>query len=95
MLQGSFLRSRDRTYHKFYDMLMKTQMFTRFVEECSFASDVNTGLAFFDECVERSLRDDGCGRLLEVDGGDNDRTVFLLPPDASDLPQGVEYKYTR
>ena len=30
--------------------------------------------------------------MLETDGSLSDRTVFILPPDASDLPDGVEYK---
>ena len=30
--------------------------------------------------------------MLESDGSVSDRTVFILPPDASDLPNGVEYK---
>ena len=32
---------------------MSTQLFTKFVEECSFVSDVNQSLAFFDECIDR------------------------------------------
>ena len=51
--QGGFLRSRDKNFHKFYNMLMKTQMFTKFIEERSFVSETNTCLAFFDECVDR------------------------------------------
>ena len=69
----------------------KTQMFTKFIEECSFVSDINTSLAFFDECVEHVNREE-TGRLLESDGSVSDRTVFILPPDAGDLPDGVEYK---
>ena len=86
-----FLRSRDKNYHLFYKLVMKTQMFTKFIEECSFVSDINTSLAFFDECVERVEREEG-GRLLEGDGSVSDRTVFILPPDASDLPEGAEYR---
>ena len=86
-----FLRSRDKSYHQFYRLVMKTQMFTKFIEECSFVSDVNTSLAFFDECVERVGREEG-ERLLECEGKVSDRTVFILPPDASDLPKGCEYK---
>ena len=51
--QIGFLKSRDRNYHKFYSLLMKTQMFTKFIEERSFVSDTNTALAFFDECIAR------------------------------------------
>ena len=88
----NFLRGKDANYHRFYDVVMKTQMFTKFIEECSFVSDINTSLAFFDECVERVEREEG-GRLLEVEGEQNDRTVFILPPDPGDLPKGREYKY--
>lgn len=48
-----FLKSRDRAYTKFYGVLTKTQIFSRFIEECSFVSDKDTGLAFFDDCVEK------------------------------------------
>ena len=88
---NAFLRSRDRNFHLFYKLVMKTQMFTKFIEECSFVSDINTSLAFFDECVERVEREEG-GRLLENEGKVSDRTVFILPPDPSDLPEGKEYK---
>lgn len=48
-----FLKSRDRAYAKFYTLLSKTQIFIRFIEECSFVSDKDTGLAFFDDCIEK------------------------------------------
>lgn len=48
-----FLKSRDRAYAKFYTVLTKTQIFSRFIEECSFVSDKDTGLAFFDDCIEK------------------------------------------
>uniref|UniRef100_A0A673JJ48 DENN/MADD domain containing 4B n=1 Tax=Sinocyclocheilus rhinocerous TaxID=307959 RepID=A0A673JJ48_9TELE len=51
-LQG-FLKSRDRTQQKFYTQLTKTQMFTQFIEECSFVSDRHGCLEFFDECVQK------------------------------------------
>lgn len=50
---SGFLKSRDRTYTKFYTHLSKTQIFIRFIEECSFVSDKDTGLAFFDDCIEK------------------------------------------
>ena len=87
----AFLRSRDRNYQPFYNMLMKTQMFTKFIEECSFVSDINTSLAFFDECVERVEREEG-GRLLESEVSLSDRTVFILPPEPTGLPPGAEYR---
>lgn len=51
-LQG-FLRSRDKAHVKFYMLLMKTQMFIRFIEERSFVSDMDSSLAFFDECSDK------------------------------------------
>uniref|UniRef100_A0A4W6DI60 DENN/MADD domain containing 4A n=1 Tax=Lates calcarifer TaxID=8187 RepID=A0A4W6DI60_LATCA len=51
-LQG-FLKSRDRSHQRFYSLMTKTQMFSRFIEECSFVSDKDASLAFFDECVDK------------------------------------------
>ena len=85
--QNSFLNSRDKNYAKFYHLLMQTQMFTKFIEERSFVSDTNTALAFFDECMEHPDR-----RFLELDFPDSDRTVFIMPPDTSGLPENQEYK---
>lgn len=48
-----FLKSRDRSHQRFYSLMIKTQMFSRFIEECSFVSDKDAGLAFFDECVDK------------------------------------------
>lgn len=85
-MQG-FLKSRDKTYHKFYSFLMKTQMFTRFIEERSFVSDKNISLAFFDECSEKleSMGDAVDSSSLKLlDFGDylhNDQTVFIPPPE--------------
>ncbi len=101
--QVGFLRSRDRNYHKFYSMLMRTQMFTKFIEERSFVSDTNTCLAFFDECVDRAIahhqqqlqgeRGEEPRFLLELDGlYESDRTVFILPPEPADLPDGAEFR---
>ena len=53
-LQG-FLRSRDKAYVKFYSLVMKTQMFIRFIEERSFVSDMDSSLAFFDECSDKVM----------------------------------------
>lgn len=78
--QTGFLRSRDRNFHKFYVMLMRTQMFTKFIEERSFVSETNTCLAFFDECVDKHNAGDAT-KFLELEGYDSDRTVFILPPD--------------
>lgn len=48
-----FLKSRDRSHQRFYSLVTKTQMFSRFIEECSFVSDKDASLAFFDECVDK------------------------------------------
>ncbi|KAG8146921.1 hypothetical protein E2320_013995 [Naja naja] len=54
LLKGyRFLKSRDRAYHKFYGQLLRTQLFTQFIEECSFVSDRHACLEFFDSCVDK------------------------------------------
>ncbi|XP_031337524.1 DENN domain-containing protein Crag-like isoform X3 [Photinus pyralis] len=79
---GDFLKSRDKTHHKFFSLLMRTQMFIRFIEERSFVSDGDQGLTFFDECCERLGNDDGELKLFELElGQTSERTVFLLPPE--------------
>ncbi|XP_015229333.1 PREDICTED: DENN domain-containing protein 4C isoform X1 [Cyprinodon variegatus] len=94
-LQG-FLKSRDRTHQKFYSQLTKTQIFIRFIEECTFVSDKDTGLAFFDDCVEKlfpsdKITDKGTKvegdssedtKLLELDESQkSEHTVFVMPPE--------------
>lgn len=79
---NEFLRSREKTHHKFFSMLMHTQMFIRFIEERSFVSDGDQSLAFFDECIERISNEDSDIKLLEFDVVHNsERTVYLLPPE--------------
>ncbi|XP_067409240.1 DENN domain-containing protein 4C isoform X4 [Emydura macquarii macquarii] len=93
-LQG-FLKSRDRAYTKFYTLLTKTQIFSRFIEECSFVSDKDTSLAFFDDCIEKVFPDKGTekGEKVDVDSAEDTRlieldesqksehTVFIMPPE--------------
>ncbi|NWU32060.1 DEN4C protein, partial [Dyaphorophyia castanea] len=90
-----FLKSRDRAYTKFYTHLTKTQIFSRFIEECSFVSDKDTGLAFFDDCIEKLFPDKGMekgekvdvdsvedARLIELDESQkSEHTVFIMPPE--------------
>ncbi|XP_074934776.1 DENN domain-containing protein 4C isoform X1 [Phalacrocorax aristotelis] len=90
-----FLKSRDRAYTKFYTHLTKTQIFSRFIEECSFVSDKDTGLAFFDDCIEKLFPDKGTekgekvdvdsvedARLIELDDSQkSEHTVFIMPPE--------------
>lgn len=70
-------------------------MFTKFIEERSFVSETNTSLAFFDECIDRTYDPNNADhvRYLEVEGSTSDRTVFILPPDASDLPSGNTFNH--
>ncbi|KAM6169181.1 DENN domain-containing protein 4C [Rhynchocyon petersi] len=90
-----FLKSRDRAYAKFYTLLSKTQIFIRFIEECSFVSDKDTGFAFFDDCIEKLFPDKGTEKidkvdfdsaedtkLIEVDDSQkSEHTVFIMPPE--------------
>lgn len=82
---SAFLRSRDKAYHKFFNLLMKTQMFIRFIEERSFVSDGDHNLTFFDECVERvGAYDDESLEIRFIDsdvGHSSERTKFILPPE--------------
>lgn len=91
-LQG-FLKSRDRSHQRFYSLMMKTQMFSRFIEECSFVSDKDASLAFFDECVDKmdSERPEDT-RLIELDESHHsEHTVYINPPELPPLPEGQEH----
>uniref|UniRef100_A0A182Q8N5 UDENN domain-containing protein n=1 Tax=Anopheles farauti TaxID=69004 RepID=A0A182Q8N5_9DIPT len=91
----AFLRSRDKAHHKFFQLLMKTQMFIRFIEERSFVSDGDHNLAFFDECAEKvnAYEDSPTEvKLIEWDAGQSsERTKFILPPECQPgLPDQVQ-----
>ncbi|XP_054850992.1 DENN domain-containing protein 4B isoform X2 [Eublepharis macularius] len=92
-LQG-FLKSRDRAYHKFYGQLLRTQLFTQFIEECSFVSDRHTSLEFFDSCVEKvqvDLEKPEESPLMELDDTHgSEHTVFIMPPEEPTGPDGTE-----
>ncbi|KAL2295108.1 hypothetical protein Nmel_018259 [Mimus melanotis] len=99
-LQG-FLRSRERAYQRFYGQLLRTQLFTQFIEDCSFASDREPCLEFFDTCVDKvqvDLEKPEDTPLMELDdprGGEH--TVFITPPEQPAGPDGAEpparYRY--
>uniref|UniRef100_A0A8C4X4N3 DENN domain containing 4B n=1 Tax=Erpetoichthys calabaricus TaxID=27687 RepID=A0A8C4X4N3_ERPCA len=97
-LQG-FLKSRERTYQKFYSQLTRTQMFTQFIEECSFVSDRHASLEFFDECVEKvDVEKPDEVRLIDLDETHSgEHTVFIMPPEVPQGPDGNEcpalYRY--
>ncbi|KAK7158387.1 hypothetical protein R3I93_009563 [Phoxinus phoxinus] len=90
-LQG-FLKSRDRTQQKFYTQLTRTQMFTQFIEECSFVSDRNVSLEFFDECVQKvDVEKPEDVRLMDRDEClSGEHTVFIMPPEEPQEPDGSE-----
>lgn len=85
-----FLRSRDRNYTQFYQLITKTQMFTHYIEERSFVSDKDTSLAFFDDCEEKLAANDDIFsdrpiRLFETDEllSNADRYIFIPAPEQS------------
>ncbi|XP_045500969.1 DENN domain-containing protein Crag isoform X1 [Colias croceus] len=87
----AFLKSRDKTQQRFLTLIMRTQMFTRFIEERSFVCDgADQGLTFFDECIERVSSE---GSLLEFEPAHcAERTVFVLPPDPPDPEETYTYE---
>ncbi|XP_029289942.1 C-myc promoter-binding protein isoform X1 [Cottoperca gobio] len=98
-IQG-FLKSRDRSHQRFYSHMTKTQLFSRFIEECSFVSDKDASLAFFDECVDKLFTTGGKmdsdrpeeTRLIELDESyRSEHTVYINPPELPPLPQGEEH----
>ncbi|KAK6471464.1 DENN domain-containing protein 4B-like [Huso huso] len=97
-LQG-FLKSRERTHQKVFSLLTRTQMFTQFIEECSFVSDRHVCLEFFDGCVEKvDVEKPGQVRLIDLDEAHSgERTVFIMPPEEPQGPDGSEcpalYRY--
>uniref|UniRef100_A0A8C8FUN7 DENN/MADD domain containing 4B n=1 Tax=Oncorhynchus tshawytscha TaxID=74940 RepID=A0A8C8FUN7_ONCTS len=90
-LQG-FLKSRERNHQKFYTQLTRTQMFTQFIEECSFVSDRHACLEFFDECVQKSdVEKPEEVRLIDLDEAHSgEHTVFIMPPEEPQEPDGSE-----
>uniref|UniRef100_A0A4W3K1M4 DENN domain containing 4A n=1 Tax=Callorhinchus milii TaxID=7868 RepID=A0A4W3K1M4_CALMI len=96
-LAERFLKSRDRSHQKFYSLMTKTQMFIRFIEECSFVSDKDASLAFFDDCVDKRNSDKGIKRpddmrLIELDESHrSEHTVFITPPELPALPNEEEH----
>uniref|UniRef100_A0A8C8FTD3 DENN/MADD domain containing 4B n=1 Tax=Oncorhynchus tshawytscha TaxID=74940 RepID=A0A8C8FTD3_ONCTS len=77
---------------KFYTQLTRTQMFTQFIEECSFVSDRHACLEFFDECVQKSdVEKPEEVRLIDLDEAHSgEHTVFIMPPEEPQEPDGSE-----
>jgi len=75
-----YLRSVDRSYKRFYRLLINTQEFSHFIQERSFGCDRrgtltsrrSGDLAFFDECVHQIGDYDGETSFIEFDD--------VLPP---------------
>uniref|UniRef100_A0ABD2WNI0 UDENN domain-containing protein n=1 Tax=Trichogramma kaykai TaxID=54128 RepID=A0ABD2WNI0_9HYME len=89
---NAFLRSRDKNHAKFYSMLVRTQMFIRFIEERSFVSDMDmTSLAFFDDCTERVEEDNNMLLEMDMESQHSERTVFIPPPEADPHQEPVVY----
>ncbi|XP_061885765.1 DENN domain-containing protein 4B-like [Entelurus aequoreus] len=90
-LQG-FLKSRERTQQKFFSQLTRTQMFTQFIEECSFVSDRHVCLEFFDECVQKvDVEKPEDVRLIDLDETPcGEHTVFIMPPEEPQEADGSE-----
>ena len=94
----SFLRSRDSSYSKFYAYIVRTQMFSRFIEERSFLSSStlnqsslindnlhhNYSLAFFDEC---------CTKVKASIENNEQQSFYLLDP-SSTTPNFLSEKTT-
>uniref|UniRef100_H2N2W8 DENN domain containing 4B n=1 Tax=Oryzias latipes TaxID=8090 RepID=H2N2W8_ORYLA len=87
-----FLKSRDRTQQKFYAQLTKTQMFTQFIQECSFVSDRHACLEFFDECVQKvDVEKPEEVRLIDLEETHSgEHTVFIMPPEEPQEADGSE-----
>ncbi|XP_073493462.1 DENN domain-containing protein 4B [Phyllobates terribilis] len=99
-LEG-FRKSRDRAHQKFSAQMVKTQMFMQFIEDCSFVSDRQASLEFFDNCVEK-VQVDGEKmedlHLVELDESHrSEHTVFIMPAEEPMDLNGSEpparYKY--
>ncbi|XP_053405869.1 C-myc promoter-binding protein-like isoform X2 [Mercenaria mercenaria] len=91
---AGFLKSREKANHKFFQTLLRTQLFNRFIEERSFVSDKDDSLAFFDECTEKVDETKDEPKLIELDDSSkSERTMFILPPEPVGLPEGKTYSY--
>ena len=53
---SGFLKTRDKASHAFFKQFLKTQMFSKFIEEISFVSDNDERFAFFDDCIDKVCR---------------------------------------
>lgn len=88
-----FQRSKERAYHKYYSSILRTQMFSRFIEENSLGSPGrDESLAFFEECTQ--LVDDSRDQpaLLERDRAvASEHTKLVMPPEPTDPDRNILY----
>ncbi|XP_022663000.1 C-myc promoter-binding protein-like isoform X2 [Varroa destructor] len=88
----NFMRSRDKSFLKFYEMIVRTQMFSRLVEERSFLSENDHSLAFFDQCCDMC---DGSGEatedLLHIGAGEDNHTAYIAPPERPHDPELLKF----
>ncbi|KAM6331159.1 LOW QUALITY PROTEIN: DENN domain-containing protein 4B, partial [Alca torda] len=82
-----------------YGQLLRTQLFTQFIEDCSF-DDRDPCLEFFDTCVDKvqaELEKPEDTPLMELDDPGGEHTVFITPPEQPAGPDGTEpparYRY--
>ncbi|XP_028399036.1 C-myc promoter-binding protein-like [Dendronephthya gigantea] len=88
-LQG-FLKSRPSSFHKFLQIITKTQLFCRFIEQRSFVSSQDPYLEFYDECSERADNDQP---LIEIDDVTSNRTYVVTPLAPNDHDPQKQYSY--
>lgn len=78
----AFMRSKDKSYHQFYNVVVRTQMFSRLVEERSFVSENDQSLAFFDECCDRcDSSGEAAELILHIEAVDDNHTAYIAPPE--------------
>ncbi|XP_038624935.1 DENN domain-containing protein 4B [Tachyglossus aculeatus] len=97
-----FLKSRERSSHKLYGQLLRTQMFSQFIEECSFGAarpgpahaTAAAALEFFDSCVDKvhpeQERPEPVPLLELEEPTGSELTVFITPPEEPPAPEGAE-----
>uniref|UniRef100_A0A6I8P739 DENN domain containing 4B n=1 Tax=Ornithorhynchus anatinus TaxID=9258 RepID=A0A6I8P739_ORNAN len=95
-----FLKSRERSSHKLYGQLLRTQMFSQFIEECSFGTarpgpaHATAALEFFDSCVDKvhpeQERPEPAPLLDLEEPTGSELTVFITPPEEPPAPEGAE-----
>ncbi|EDV26553.1 uncharacterized protein TRIADDRAFT_22465, partial [Trichoplax adhaerens] len=88
-----FLKSRSSGAKKFFSQLVKTQLFTRFIEQRSFVSPVDVQFAFFDDYINKV--ENGISLTELDDHKQKNYTTLVIPsPDTEGLPENKKYEYS-